>query len=256
MNVRVVKIGGRLQASPSLAPALAAAWRSAPGTFCVVHGGGDEISSLQQRLGSQPVFNAGRRVTSEADVEIVRMVLSGSANKRLVASLVTESVRATGLSGEDDGLLQATLAAGGALGRVGTPSKVDTSLLRILLSGGWMPVVSPVAREEGSAGQALNVNGDDAAAAIAASLGATELLMLSDVPGILVDGLALGVIDEESARALVRDGSATGGMAAKIDAACAALARGVSRVRIGDLTALADPDAGTVLAAPSLTAAR
>lgn len=255
MTLRVVKIGGRLQSSPTLAAEIAAAWNRAPGSLCVVHGGGDEISALQRRLGSEATFSGGRRVTSDADIDLVRMVLSGTANKRLVAALVTAGVRAVGVSGEDDGMLQATIAAGGALGRAGLPSSVDPELLHALLAGGWLPVISPVARESGDTGKALNVNGDDAAAAIAAALAADELLLLSDVPGVLVNGMPRGVLDDESARALVRDGSATGGMAAKLDAACAALARGVPRVRIGDAAALLDANAGTTLVPTSLTAA-
>jgi acetylglutamate kinase len=254
VTLRVIKIGGRLQSSPTLAADLAAAWRREPASLCVVHGGGDEISALQRRLGSEATFAGGRRITSEADVDIVRMVLSGTANKRLVAALVTAGVRAVGVSGEDDGMLEATIAADGALGRAGLPSNVDASLLRALLAGGWLPVISPVAREAGDTGHALNVNGDDAAAAIAAALGAAELLLLSDVPGVLVNDRPVGALDDETARTLIRDGAATGGMAAKLDAACAALARGVPRVRIGDASALSDANAGTTLVSTSLTA--
>ena len=254
MSVRVVKIGGRAQSNPALAAELAHAWRAHPGALCVVHGGGDEISAMQQRFGGTPEFSGGRRVTTSDDLEVVRMVLSGSVNKRLVAALLNEGVNAVGISGEDGGLLQATTLNGGALGRTGTPNHVEPALLTTLLDGGFLPVISPIARERDGDGGALNVNGDDAAAALAAALGATELLLLADVACVLVDGVPLPALDADGAAALIRDGTAGGGMAAKLEAACSALARGVLRVRIGDLRALNRADAGTTLVPTLLTA--
>lgn len=254
MTLRVVKLGGRAQSDPELPGALARAWRAGPGALCVVHGGGDEVTSMQKRLGGQPAFHGGRRMTTDGDLEIVRMVLSGTVNKRLVAALVGEGVKAAGVSGEDGGLLQATVAGGGALGRVGVPQQVEAGLLRTLLDAGWLPVVSPLAREIDGAGRGLNVNGDDAAAAIAAALGAAELLLLADVPGVLVNGTPVAMLDADGAAALIADGTAAGGMAAKLEAAASALARGVPRVRIGDLSALVSDDAGTTIRSTLLTA--
>jgi acetylglutamate kinase len=117
-----------------------------------------------------------------------------------------------------------------------------------MLSAGLLPVISPVAREENASG-GLNVNGDDAAAAIAIALGSAELLLLSDVPGVLVNGLMVGSMDVATAQKLIADGSAHGGMAAKLEAAQSALARGVPRVRIGDAALLGDPGAGTTVTA-------
>ena len=97
----------------------------------IVHGGGDEVSALQRRLGLTPKFNGGRRVTTTDDLEIVRMVLSGSANKRLVATLVSEGVRAVGISGEDDGLLCARATSRETLGEVGAPTRVDARLVEL-----------------------------------------------------------------------------------------------------------------------------
>lgn len=254
MSVRVVKIGGRAQSDPALPAALARAWRAEPRALCIVHGGGDEISAMQRRFGGKAEFSGGRRVTTDEDLEVVRMVLSGTVNKRLVSALQNEGVNAVGISGEDGALLQAVLLNGGALGRTGAPALVEPALLRTLLDGGWLPVISPVARELDGDGRGLNVNGDDAAAAIAAALHATELLLLADVAGVLVEGVAIHALDADGAAALIRDGTAAGGMAAKLEAACSALARGVSRVRIGDLGALTRADAGTTLLATPLTA--
>jgi acetylglutamate kinase len=246
---RVIKVGGRAQGDPLLAPTLAAVWNVTPGELCVVHGGGDEISSLQRALGCQPTFVAGRRVTTERDIDMVRMVLSGVANKRLVAQLIAAGAPALGLSGEDAALIVARPLDPQTLGRVGQPERVNVALLWHLLDGGYLPVVAPLARDETSAeGGALNVNGDDAAAAIAAALRAAELFLIADVPGVLVDGEPASVLDVDDALAAISDGIASGGMTAKLQAGIAALRHGVRKVRIGDLNAVLDPTCGTTLA--------
>jgi acetylglutamate kinase len=210
-----------------------------------VHGGGDEITALQRAFDATPRFIGGRRVTSDADIDILRMALSGAANKRLVARLRAVGIEAVGISGEDGALIQATELDAQTYGRVGTPSRVNVALLQLLLGGGHLPVVSPVSASE-RAGETLNVNGDDAAASIAAALGAAELLLIADVPGVLVNGTVVPALDRASAEALVADGVATGGMGAKVQAALVALASGIERVRIGDLTAIDDLSAGTL----------
>jgi acetylglutamate kinase len=241
---RVIKLGGRVQADRELPAALAAAWRESP--LIIVHGGGDEVSALQLAYGRVAQFVNGKRVTQVEDLELLRMALSGSANKRLVSALVSAGVHAIGLSGEDAALLTAVAEDRATMGEVGTPAGVHVPLLRHLLAGGYCPVISPLARDASSAvGGALNVNGDDAAAAIAAAMQASELLLISDVDGVLVNGAPVAEMDGDTARELVRNGVATGGMAAKLDAACGALARGVARVRIGAVRALMDEKRGT-----------
>jgi acetylglutamate kinase len=256
--MRVVKIGGRAQGDARLGPALAAAARAAgssAASLCVVHGGGDEVSALQRRLGLEPAFRAGRRVTSEADLEIVRMVLSGTINKRLVAMLLSHGVRAAGISGEDAMLFRAHATDPAAMGRVGGTVTVDPSIVIQLIAGGFVPVISPLARDaddDGIAGSGLNVNGDDAAAALAGALAADELVLVADVPGVLDDGAVIPSLDVEQAESLVASGVATGGMAAKLEAAAAALHGGVARVRIAGLDGIGNPDAGTrVVLSPS-----
>jgi acetylglutamate kinase len=245
---RVIKIGGRAQADARLPERIASAWREDAGALCVVHGGGDEISTLQRALGLEPAFSRGRRITSERDLDVIRMALSGSANKRLVARLNAAGIAAIGVSGEDASLIAAHAAEDMSLGRAGTPARVTVHVLHHLLGGGYLPVVSPLARDADSpTGAALNVNGDDAAAAIAAALEASELLFVADVPGVLVAGVPVPVLDVDSAMQAIAHGVADGGMAAKLQAGIVALHQGVERVRIGDLDAILDPDRGTIL---------
>ena len=246
--MRVIKVGGRPQLDAALPMALAAAHRESPGSLVVVHGGGDEVSTLQTLHGVVAQFSGGRRVTSALDLEIIRMALSGSANKRLVSALNDAAVPAVGLSGEDAGLLLATPSDRARLGFVGTPSRVNVALLRHLLAGGYLPVLSPVSRsDDPSAGPTLNVNGDDAAAAIAVALSVDELLLVSDVEGVRVQDQPVTQLDADTAQQLVDNGTAAGGMAAKLQAALAALEGGVARVRISDIAAIGRPDRGTVL---------
>jgi len=230
----VIKIGGKPQTDARLIDAIAARSAAMPGSLCLVHGGADAISALQRADGIEPVFVDGRRVTAASDIDRLRMALSGGANKRLVAALVAAGVDAIGLSGEDAGLLVAEVAEGGALGAVGTVRAVRTSLLRLLMRGGYLPIVSPLATP------ALNVNGDDAATAVAIALHADALLFISDVPGVRVGGTVVSRLSTADAGAAITGGDVTGGMAAKVRAASDAIAGGVSRVWIGDLSLLAD----------------
>jgi acetylglutamate kinase len=212
----------------------------------VVHGGGDEVSALQRRVGMTPKFHGGRRVTTTDDLAIVQMVLSGSTNKRLVGAFVGAGVRAVGISGEDDGLLTARATARETLGEVGEPSRVKTGLLELLVDAGYVPVVSPLARDAETGGT-LNVNGDDAAAEIAIAMRASELVLVADVPGVMTSGTVIAELDVERAIALIDDGTAREGMAAKLQAARRAVERGVARVRIGNLAAVQSATAGTVI---------
>ena len=239
-----MKVGGRAQGDARLPAALAAACGAAD-ALCVVHGGGDEVSALQRRLGLEPTFVGGRRVTSVADLEVVRMVLSGTINKRLVALLLARGVRAVGISGEDAMLFTARATDVASMGRVGGTVSVDPGIVETLLAGGFTPVVSPLARDADTPTAGLNVNGDDAAAALAVALAADELVLVADVPGVLAAGALVSSLDPERARALVADGVATGGMAAKLEAATAALLGGVARVRIAGLDGIGDAGAGT-----------
>jgi acetylglutamate kinase len=248
--MRVIKVGGRPQGDVALPRALAAAHRADRGSLVVVHGGGDEVSTLQRLHGVAARFASGRRITSALDLEIIRMALSGSANKRLVSALNDEGVAAVGLSGEDAGLVCATPLDPTRYGYVGIPASVNAALPRHLLAGGYLPVLSPVSRSttaQADGYATLNVNGDDAAAAIAVALGAEELLFVSDVAGVLVDAAPVAALDTDDVQRLIDNGTADGGMRAKLQAALAALAGGVPRVRISDIAAIESFDRGTAL---------
>lgn len=247
--MRVVKIGGRAQADPELARIIREAWDAASTKLCIVHGGGDEITAMQNALGREAAFVGGRRVTSKADLALLRMVLSGSINKRIVNQLVNTGVPAVGISGEDSALIGAEVIDSESLGMAGRPTRIESRLLRTLLQAGFLPIVSPVAYDLSSgSGGTLNVNGDDAAAAIAASMDAHELLFIADVEGVRdASGEIVPIIDPGFARDLILQGVATGGMAAKLESAHAALAAGVKRVRISDLAGLGDQKRGTLI---------
>jgi len=154
---------------------------------------------------------------------------------------------AIGISGEDGGILAATILEGGALGAVGEPVAADARPIEALLSAGFVPVISPLGRHADT-GQGLNINGDDAAAAIAGALRADELLLLADVPGVLdASGALVRSISADAVDDLIASGVASGGMSAKLQAARRALVAGVMSVRISDVNALLDPTAGTRL---------
>lgn len=245
----VVKVGGRIQADPSLVVELARAWQQSGNAMCVVHGGGDEISETQRRLGLEPKMSNGRRVTTADDLTVVRMVLSGLANKRIVSALVRAGVKAVGISGEDGGLLCAEPRDASTFGMVGKTPAVNPEILQTLLRAYILPVVSPVSGcADVNLSDALNVNGDDAAAAIAAAIGADELIFISDVAAVReASGASIQELDPESARDLIASRTAEGGMAAKLEAALSALEGGVSRVRIGSVDMLSDQSAGTLI---------
>lgn len=253
--IRVIKIGGRAQGDPALPAAFSRACASGA-RVCVVHGGGDEVTALQRALGQEPRFVNGRRATTPQELAVVRMVLSGTVNKRLVGEFSQAGVPAVGLSGEDGALLGCEVFGDGVLGAVGVPSTVQPMVLHALMDAGFVPVVSPLGRFM-TGGGGCNVNGDDAAAAIAAALGATDLLLVADVPGVLdAAGAPISRLAANEASALISSGVATGGMIAKLEACLRALVHGVTRVRIGGIAAIPDLGAGTLVTAESLATRR
>ena len=194
----------------------------------VVHGGGPQIGAMLERLKIKSEFINGLRVTDSETVEIVEMVLSGSINKAIAAAINSGGGRAVGISGKDGNLIRATKIKGNQnnsdsniekvldLGFVGEPTKVEPSLLNDLIRADLIPVIAPLAL--GDDGETYNVNADTAAGAIAESLQAARLYMLTDVPGVLNEkGKIIPDISINEAKALIQDGTITGGMIPKVE---------------------------------------
>jgi acetylglutamate kinase len=238
----VVKVGGSLLREESSLPEVARSVSELPGQTVVVHGGGPEITQWQERLGLPVEWRDGLRVTTPESVQVASMVLTGWMNKRIVSALLGTGQVAVGLSGEDGGLLEATRKEGGRLGEVGEVVAVNQILLRALLSAGTTPVISPISR--GPGGVPLNVNADEAAIAVAAALPATRLLLVSDVPGVLVNGQVVPSLSAAQAESLIQTGAVTGGMVVKLRQALVAANAGVE-VRIGGGEILRDETMGT-----------
>jgi acetylglutamate kinase len=241
----VYKVGGPALEDPTLAGALGAEVLRWGGRALLVHGGGRQVDRLLSALRIESHRVDGRRVTSPAAMEIVEMVLSGVVNKALAAGLTQAGVAAIGLSGRDAGLIRARLEP--ELGRVGTPESVDASFVRALWQAGLVPVVSPVSM--GPAGEAVNVNADEAALGLAKALGAGSLVYLSDVDGVRVGGRTVESLTEEDAKARIADGTIADGMALKVRVALAAAAAGIPEVVIAGKARLAGTFAGTRLGA-------
>jgi acetylglutamate kinase len=225
----VVKIGGRALEGNAGTTELAAGLRALPAPAVVVHGGGAEVSDWSRRLGLVPHFVAGRRVTDPETLEIAVAVLAGLANKRLVAGLRAAGVDAVGLAALDGGVVDAARHADAALGAVGSIERVDPALLETMLAQGRVPVLASIGH---AGGALLNLNADDLAAAVARALHARALLLLSDVPGVMLDGALASELTAEAARAALAGDQVQGGMRPKLEAAGAALAAGVRRVHV------------------------
>jgi len=244
--MRVLKIGGNELDNPDFIKTLANALKELDEPAVLVHGGGKSIDALQQQLGIEPVKANGLRVTDDASLPPALMVLAGMINKNLTAGLVQEGIDAIGLSGVDGGLLRCSKleVEGVDLGHVGYVDKVRVEILEDLTSRGLLPVVCPMSL--GHDGQIMNVNADQAAAAIAAALHADVLDFISNVSGVVANDQLLPTLTRTEAEALISEGLIHSGMLPKIQAAFDALEVGVSQVRIVDLQGFAQ-HAGTIL---------
>ena len=198
----------------------------------IVHGGGPMINTMLDKLNIQSEFVNGKRVTDDKVIEVVEMVLSGSVNKRIVQAINQQGGRAIGLSGKDSNLMLCT-QTDPALRLVGTPSKIDPSVLKTLFDNDLIPVIAPLGA--GEKGETYNVNGDTAAGAIAAALKADRLLLLTDVAGVKdANGNVLTELTAAQIRQMTQEGVIAGGMIPKTETALAALNGGVRAVVILD----------------------
>jgi acetylglutamate kinase len=233
----------------------------------VVHGGGPQIGDMLKRLGIHSQFTAGLRVTDDATMEIVEMVLAGHINKQIVGYINEAGGKAVGLCGKDGNMVKARKVSRTVvdpdshiekvvdLGFVGEPDKVDTTVLDQILGRELIPVLAPVAMSSAGSGT-YNVNADTFAGAIAGALKAKRLLLLTDVPGVLDKSKTLiKQLSMDDARRLIADGTISGGMIPKVETCLYALDAGVEAVVILDgkvehavlLELLTDLGAGTMI---------
>jgi acetylglutamate kinase len=231
-EIIVAKIGGSTLGNHDTTLADVAELQRHGARPVIVHGGGALISDWLKRLDVPTRFDRGLRVTDAASLEVVVAVLAGLVNKQLVASLAGLGARASGLSGADEGLLQATVREQ-ALGYVGDITGVDPSAVLRIIEGGAVPVVAPVGLEYrgGSpTGQLFNINADTAAGAIAAAIGAANLVFLTDVPGVQANGAVLDSLSSTQAHELMGAGMIEGGMIPKVEACLRAASAGAIAV--------------------------
>ena len=203
----------------------------------LVHGGGPEISETMSRMGMTPRFVGGLRYTDAETAKVVQMVLAGKTNKDLVALLQRSGGRALGLCGIDGGMIKAKkLTEKGDLGFVGEITSIDPTPILDALKNGYIPVVSTVGCDE--EGNVYNINADTAAAKIAATLGAENIILMTDIRGLLRDkddeSTLIPVVNVSEVPNLVRQGIISGGMIPKIECCVEAVRRGVKRAFIID----------------------
>jgi acetylglutamate kinase len=251
-EILVVKLGGTtISDQQQVLEEVAAIARQRP--VVLIHGGGRRITEWLDRLGVPSHFEGGLRVTDPAALEVAAAVLRGVVNSELVSGLRGLGVDAVGLSGVDGGLLIAERIP--ELGLVARVVGLRRDLLDAILVGGQVPVVAPLARDED--GIVCNVNADDAAAGIAAGLGARQLVLMTDVDGVRdAEGRRLDTLTVGEAEALIESGVINGGMVPKIRAALAAVTWEGSEAIIADSSAeralersLTEPTFGTRITA-------
>jgi acetylglutamate kinase len=231
----VVKLGGRALEAPGALREFATALASLSRVTLLVHGGGAEVTSWCERLGIAARFADGLRVTDEPTLDVVTAVLAGLANKRLVAALRAHGVNAVGIAALDGGCVVAKPhPQAHVLGAVGAIDSVDASLLETLLAQGRTPVLASIAAT--TDGTLLNLNADDAASAIAAAVGASDLVLLSDTPGLKLGGQVVARMGADALAAALASPEVGGGMRPKLRAAGDALGRGVGRAHIAAWT--------------------
>jgi len=219
----VVKLGGRALEYDGAFTELAASLRALGEPAVLVHGGGREVTDWSRRLGIEPRFEGGLRVTDAPSLEIAAAVLGGLANARLVARLRAAGVDAAGLGAGDGGLIEAAPHPDAArLGHVGVATSVRLPVLTALLDAGITPVVSSVGALE--RGALVNLNADEVAGALAAALGAEALVLLTDVPGLVLGGAPVAAIATHELPGILAHSDVKDGMRPKLEAAGRALA--------------------------------
>jgi acetylglutamate kinase len=258
MSSAVIKLGGALLADPA---ALTAVWRGvaalcSDGRVVVVHGGGPQATDLARRLGHEPRFAAGRRITTDLDLDIALWTMRGALNARLVASARATGLPAVGLSGVDGGLIAVERRPPRDVdgtrvdfGHVGDVTGSDPAVLEALLGAGFLPIVAPLCAD--GAGSVYNVNADTVALTLAEAAWADTLLLVAQAGGVFRDpadpGSRLSGLDVRGFEAGVAEGWIAGGMRPKLEVGFEARRAGVPHVRVCAPDGIADESAGTVL---------
>jgi len=243
----VIKYGGSAQTDDSLKNSFAqdvALFNFIGIKTVIVHGGGPKISETMKRMGKEPTFIQGQRVTDKETMDIVEMVLGGLINKEIVSLINKYSGKAVGLSGKDGGLIKAKkkvlkkkVKTGDDeiidIGLVGEVDEIKPDIISCLERDGFIPVISPIG--VGSKGESYNINADYVASALASALKAEKLILLTDVAGIKdSEGRILSTLTKNDILELINDGIISGGMLPKVQACLRALERGVKKNHIID----------------------
>ncbi len=234
----VVKFGGNAMVNQELAQQFAkdiVLMQSVGIRPVVVHGGAPQITDMLNRLGMEPQFVEGLRVTDADTLDVARMVLVGKVNRDIVSSINVHGPLAVGLSGEDAGMITAT-ARNQDLGFVGDVAQVNPAIVNGLLSEGLIPVISSIGADKN--GQAYNINADTVAAALAGALGAERILYLTDIEGLRADiddpASHISRLDVAALQNLMDDGTISGGMIPKAEACLNAVNAGVGSAHMVD----------------------
>jgi acetylglutamate kinase len=246
--ILVIKIGGNEIDAPNFIEELGQAMVNLCCPAILVHGCGKEIKQLQEQLGLKPHYIDGLRVTDPESLDIVKMVLAGRINKRLVASLLAAGVDALGMSGVDRSSIKAEKLThpDGDLGQVGRVVQVRVEVFHSLLEDGAVPVLSPICY--GADGTIFNVNADHVAQALAIALRAEALVFVSNVPGVLHGGQLLPQLTATETERLIANKVIVDGMIPKVRSALEAVAGGVQAVKITNLAGL-QAGTGTLIVA-------
>jgi acetylglutamate kinase len=244
----VIKYGGHAMGDPELAMRFArdvVLLKQVGINPIVVHGGGPQIDAMLDRLNIERSFVRGLRVTSRETVEVVEMVLSGTINKKIVSDISAADGKAVGLSGKDGRLIEARKLRGNRpvsdsnveklldLGYVGEPSRINADILRDLMGTQNIPVIAPIG--VGENGETYNINADTAAGAIASAIGASKLIMLTDVQGVQdKEKRLIETLTPKDAMVMLGDGTINGGMIPKVETCLEAIHAGVRAAHILD----------------------
>lgn len=243
---QVIKVGGNEIDQPGFLAELAGIVAGLTEPTVIVHGGGKEITQLQEKFGIQARYVDGLRISDEASLELVKMVLCGAVNTRIVEILVRHKVEAQGLSGLDRGLARARKMQHPTedMQRVGEVVSVRGDILTAMLDQGITPVIAPICSGDDGA---FNVNADQVAGAVALAIRAERVVFLTNVPGVLNDGALIETLDTQRIQDWIAQGIISGGMIPKVRTALETVQNGVPQARITNLDGLRSGTGTTVI---------